>query len=462
MDFNELLRLLRRRWKSIAAMFVLAVALSAALSFTATPTYHSTARIFISTDVSNSADAFYAGGFAQQRVQSYAELATSGEVMKKVIRRLNLDLTPSELAAKIDASVATNTVIITIDVRDPNARTAQQIAEAEAEELSAYLTQIETPAGGNTTPVKATVTDQAMFDGSPVAPRTTLNVAVAAILGLLIGLGLAVLRDVLDTSVKRLEDVEDVTAAPVMSFVVHDPAVRSTPLLTDAGSHSARAEAFRLLRTNLQFLDVDDAPRSFVITSPVAGEGKTATATNLAVVLAQAGRRVLLVDGDLRRPSVAKLLGLETAVGMTTVLVGRSDLASSIQVHHESGVHVLASGPVPPNPTEILQARATRELFDLLHGMYDVVIVDAPPLLPVADAAIMTRDADGAIVVVRHGKTTQEQLRQALARVQQVGGRTFGIVVNMSPRRAKGYGDAYTYTTYEPRTPQRTAETERA
>lgn len=200
-----------------------------------------------------------------------------------------------------------------------------------------------------------------------------------------------------------------------------------------------------MLRTNLQFLDLGNQPKSFVITSAVPGEGKTSTATNLAIALAQAGKRVLLVDGDLRRPRVAKLLGLESAVGLTTVLVGRSDLADSIQVHQESGVHFLSSGPVPPNPTEILQARATHELFDALRGMYDHVVVDAPPLLPVADAAIMATDVDGAIIVVRHGKTTREQLGQAIARIDQVGGRTFGVVVNMTPRRGKGYGYGYGY-----------------
>jgi receptor protein-tyrosine kinase len=218
-----------------------------------------------------------------------------------------------------------------------------------------------------------------------------------------------------------------------------------SPLLTDAESHSQRSEAFRLLRTNLQFLDLDTQPRSFVITSAIPGEGKTSTASNLAIAFAQAGRSVLLVDCDLRRPRIARVLGLESAVGLTTTLVGRSDLASSIQQHHDSGVHFLASGPLPPNPTEILQSGATRDLFKRLRDMYDVVIVDAPPLLPVADAGILATDVDGAIVVVRHGKTTREQLRHAMVRLEQVGARTSGLVVNMTPNRARGYNYGYSY-----------------
>ncbi|MGH3414197.1 MAG: polysaccharide biosynthesis tyrosine autokinase [Marmoricola sp.] len=454
MDFKELLRLARHRWKTIATFFVLGILAAAVYSFMATPIYHSTSRVFISTDVSNSAEAYYASSFGTARVQSYADLATSRDLMRKVIDRANLNLAPGQLASKVSATVVSGTVIIDIDVRDPSARTAQRIAQAEAEELTGYLAQIETPAGKTSTPVKATIVDPASFDGHPVSPRTGLNLAVATILGLLIGCAVAVSRDLLDTTVKSKEDVESVTETPVMADVAFDPAVTKSPLLTDAGTPGGRSEAFRLLRTNLQFLDLDDSPKAFVISSAVPAEGKTTTATNLAIALSQAGQRVLLVDGDLRRPGIASLLGLESAVGLTTVLVGRSDLQASIQRHAASGIHVLTSGPIPPNPTEILQSRATKRLIGELREQYDAVIVDAPPLLPVADAAIMATDADGAIVVVHHGKTTKEQLREATTRLAQVNARLFGVTMNMAPRRRSNhyqYGYGYGFG-YEPGT----------
>ena len=144
-----------------------------------------------------------------------------------------------------------------------------------------------------------------------------------------------------------------------------------------------------MLRTNMQFLDLDHQPRCLVISSALQGEGKTMTSTNLAIALAQTGRRTLLIDGDLRRPRVAGLLGLDAAVGLTTVLVGNTDVKDAIQVHEGSGLHFLASGAKPPNPTEILQSRVTHDLIRELCDSYDMVIIDGPPLLPVADAAVL-------------------------------------------------------------------------
>ena len=453
MDFKELVRMARRRWKTIVAMFLLGLVGSAAISLTTTPVYHSTARVFVSTDVNSSAEQFYAGAFTSARVKSYADLATSRELMNRVIDRLKLQVTPGQLASKITATVAQDTVIIQLEARDKNAQMAQNIAQAEAEELSTYLTEVDKPSSGGDS-VKATVVDPAAYDARPVAPRTAVNLAVAGLLGLLLGIGLAVARDVLDNTLSSSEDIERILERPVLTSIGYDSDVEKHPLISDRSVQSSRLEAFRRLRTNLQFLDLDESPRSIVITSPLPGEGKTTTAVNIAIALAQAGQRVLLIDGDLRRPRAASLLGLERSVGFTTVLVGRAQLEESIQRHSASGIFFLASGPIPPNPTEVLQSKAAQSLFDRLSQMFDMVIVDAPPLLPVSDAAILARDVDGAVVVVRHGKTTREQLRQAGHRLEQVDARLFGVAVNMTPKRRDneyGYGYEYEYTY----TPQR-------
>jgi capsular exopolysaccharide synthesis family protein len=338
-------------------------------------------------------------------------------------------------------------------VLDPDPAVAQQIGRAESEELTEYLTVLETPLSKATSPIKATVVDPASYNASPVSPRPMINLVIGGMIGLLLGLAAAVIRDILDNTVSSAEDVANVIEAPVLASIAYDSDVPKHPLLTEAGSRAPRVEAFRLLRTNLQFLNLDTRPTSLVITSAVPAEGKTSTATNLAIALAQTGQRVVLVDGDLRRPKVASVLGLERSVGITTVLVGRSELHESVQKHSASGIYFLASGPIPPNPTEVLQSQAAQALFDRLNEMFDMVIIDAPPLLPVSDAAIMARDVDGAILVVRHGKTTKDQLRQARQRLAQVDANLFGVAVNMTPRRDRGaYGYGYGYEIeYEPK-----------
>jgi receptor protein-tyrosine kinase len=450
-DFKQLITVLRRRWITIAMLLLIAVGASAAYTFTATKQYESQSRIFISADVRSAQDVYAASYAIQARMATYAELATSADLLNRVIDQLDLNVDASTLAGKITSVVVPNTMSVSLTVTDPDPTVAQEIDKSESTLLAAYLQEVETPSGTTSPQITARVTDPATFSASAVSPKPVLNLVVAALIGLVLGAGLAVARDVLDRTVGTLDHVQEVTQSPVLASIGFDPAIKKSPLLTDLGAFAPRTEAFRLLRTNLQFLDLDQQPRSLVITSAVPGEGKTVTSTNLAVALAQAGRRVLLIDGDLRRPRVASLLGLDGAVGLTTVLVGSTDVHSAIQVHEASGLNFLASGAKPPNPTEILQSRVTHDLIHKLRDDYDMVIIDAPPLLPVADAAVLSTIADGSIIITRHGKTTREQLREAVNRLDNVGARLFGIVINMIPRRA---ANDYYYYYYEDMAPK--------
>jgi capsular exopolysaccharide synthesis family protein len=449
-DFKELLKVARRRWVTIVAFTVVAILGAGLVSVLATPQYESRARVFVSSpgDTGNTEDRYVSTLFVQARVKSYSNMATSRDLMQRVILRMGLKMGPTELASRVTSSVEDGTVLIDIVVDDPGSDQAQRIAQTVTEELADFIDRLETPRGESRSLVKATVVDSASAPGNPVFPKTRVNMAIAALLGLVVGLGVALLREILDTTVKTREDVEKVVDAPVMVIFGYDPDVPKRPLLTTLDSHAPRVEAFRMLRTNLQYLDLDNEPHSLLITSAMAGEGKTSTSVNLAIAVAQTGKRVVLVDGDLRRPGVASMLNLEGSVGLTTALVGRSTLEESIQVHSASSIHVLTSGPIPPNPTEILQARATRDLLARLESLYDLVIIDAPPLLPVADAAVLARETSGVIMVVRHGKTGRDHLQQAAARLTAVGGRLFGVVLNMAPRRMmkdKDYALEYGY-----------------
>ena len=445
MELRDYLRILRRRWRLIVACLVLAVAAAAVVTFRTTPQYQSSAQLFVSTSSSSSTDAYQGSLFSTQRVASYADLVGGQELAERVISSLGLDVGPGELSAKVSASAVPETVLLDISVTDPDPQTAQSLAQAYSRELADLVAELETPPGQTEPVLKATIVDAADLPGSPVSPQPLRNLGLAAVLGLLLGFGIAVLREILDTTVKTADDVTAAAHASILAAIAFDPETSKRPLVSSLGSHEPRVEAFRVLRTNLQFVDIDTPHKAFVVTSSVPGEGKSTTAVNVALSMAQAGQRVLLVDGDLRRPQVATMLGLESAVGVTSVLLGKIDADDAIQ-HHETGLHVLASGPIPPNPAELLQSQAMHELLAKLRPGYDAIIIDAPPLLPVTDAALLASQTDGALLVVRHGRTTREQLHGAHQRLAGVDASALGVVFNMVPRKRGGhYGYGYGY-----------------
>ena len=459
MELRDYLRVVRRRWVIILATTVVVVAAVAAYTFAATPMYASTVRMFVTTQQSDNASDTYLGGqFSQQRVTSYADNAKSRALAGRVIHDLNLDMTPDELADSVSARVVPETVNLELTVTNASPAMAQALAQAYAEGMVDLVQELETPAGEKAAPIKATIVDPATFPSSPVSPQPVRNLALAVLVGLLAGFGLAVLRDLLDTSVKSPEDLEFATSAPILGGISYDASTRQRPLVTSLEPNAPRVEAFRVLRTNLQFVEVDSDAKVFVVTSALPEEGKTTTSVNLAITLAQAGHRTLLVEGDLRRPKAASMLDLDNAVGVTTVLLGRVSLEDAIQQHVDSELHVLSSGAIPPNPAELLQSNAMTDLLKRLREEYDMVVIDAPPQLPVTDAALLAAQADGALLVVRHGKTTRDQVAQSINRLEQVDATPVGVVMNMVPTGRKrsgygygyGYGDGYGYDPQEP------------
>jgi receptor protein-tyrosine kinase len=444
-ELSDYLRILRRRWRLVVTTLLVVLVGAALLTWRTTPQYQSTTQLFISTSASSSAEAYQGNLFSSQRLSSYADLATGTELATRVASRLDSPLTPAELAAKVTAQASPETVLLNISVTDPEPEVAQQLTQAYGEELMALVAELETPPGRSKPVLKATITDAANLPGSAISPNPLRNMALAFVLGLLLGVGLAVVRELLDTSTKSADDVTTALQAPILGTFAFDSEVGKRPLLTEMSSHEPRAEAFRVMRTNLSFVDVDAESKAIVITSSLPGEGKTTTAVNTTLALQQAGERTLLIDGDLRRPQAAAMLGLDPTIGLTTALVGKVT-ASDVILTHASGLHVLASGAVPPNPSELLQSQAMAGVLRELRAAFDVIIIDAPPLLPVTDAALIASQVDGAVVVVRHGRTTREQLGAARERLEAVGAIVMGSVFNMVPRKGRGnYGSGYGY-----------------
>ncbi len=453
MEIADYLSILRHRWKLIVAVVVLAVLAALALSLLTTPKYAASTQLFVST-TGNAADttstAYQGGLFSQQRVTSYAELIQGKQVAQRVVDTLKLPMSAEQVASEVSASVKTETVILGVTVTDASPERARDIANTLSQQFTQLVTELETPQGSATPAAKVTVVQQASLPSSPVVPQTTRNLALGAVLGLLLGVGLAVLRDRLDNTVKDRREVVESTQSAVVGTVPFDPDRPKHPLVGFGEGHSSSAEAYRQIRTNLQFLDVDNPPRAMVITSAVPNEGKTTTALNLAFALGEAGNRVILVEADLRRPRLAKYLQLVENVGMTNVLSGAAELDEVLQPTANPAVTVLAAGPHPPNPSELLGSSRLQSLLATLRSRFDYIVFDAPPLLPVTDAAVLTVHADGAILVARHGHTEREKLARAAENLRSVDGRVLGTILNMVPAKSSGYDYAYYYETDVP------------
>ena len=340
------------------------------------------------------------------------------------------------------------TVILRVTVTDPDPRQASRIAAAVGRVFSSYVAKLETPAGLQRPMIRASMLAAPVLESEPVSPRPLQNVGIAAVLGLFLGIGLGGLREVCDRSIRTSKDLAEVTSAPALGAITLDRRGTRRPIGIKERPHSVRMESFRVLRTNLQFAAIEEAAKTFVITSSVPGEGKTTTACNLAIALAQAGPRVILVDADLRRPKVASYLRLGSSPGLAGVLLGETELSDAICEWGDDGLHVLPIGTVAARPAELL-SRRMGEVLGALRESYNIVLVDAPPLLPVTDAALLAAQADGTVLIVRHRNTTRDQVRQSLDRLAWAKARLIGQVLNMAPRGGD-HDPSYTYRSYAP------------
>ena len=447
MELRDYIRILRKGWVLIVMLTLVGVGAAAGYSIVQTPSYSATSKVFVSTQGTGSANDLVQGNsFTTQRVKTYSQLVTTPIVLLPVIASLHLKITGEKLAALVTPTATLDTSIIEIAVTDTDPVRAADIANAVSSSLSSVVETIETSdTSGAVTPVKLTRVQEASVPTAPVTPKIPLNIALGALAGLALGIGIAVLRETLETRIRNEHDVELVTDVPILGGIVFDPRARDRPLIVQLDPKSPRAESFRTLRTNLQFLDADRADRCFVITSSIESEGKSTTAANLAIALADTGSRVLLVDADLRRPKLADYMGLEGAVGLSDALIGRVELKDVVQPWGKEGLYVLPAGSVPPNPSELLGSARMESMLAEFNRAFDVVIFDSPPLLPVTDAAILAKKVGGAIIIVAAGRTHKNQLKGAVTTLNNVGVPISGLVLTMLPTKGP---DAYGYGRY--------------
>ncbi|MEU7689328.1 polysaccharide biosynthesis tyrosine autokinase [Microbispora hainanensis] len=437
-------RLVRRYWPLLLVSLIVGVSAALVVTAKTPPRYLASISMLVSANYreENLSTALQAGELSQQRVQSYAALLTSRRVIGRVVGAAEV----ADLQENVTAEAIPSTSLLRATVADSDPRRAAARADSLGAVFTSMIDQIERPTPKSPPTVRVTVVDKADVPEEPIAPRPAVNLALGVLISLFAAVGGLVMRDRLDTTIKTAEVLQRVAGTSLLAVVGYERDARRHPLIIGGAGRSSRSESFRSLRTNLQFIGVDRKPKSLVVTSCLPNEGKSSTSANLAIAMAQAGWRVILVDGDLRRPSVPGYLGIEGGTGLTDVLIDKARLPDVIQTWGRPSLSVLPSGRVPPNPSELLGSQGMRAVLTQLTQEYDMVIIDAPPLLPVTDAAALAAICDGTLLVVRHGKTRREQVTRAEELLSSVNARLVGAVLNFAPaKQGDHYGYGYGY-----------------
>ncbi len=293
------------------------------------------------------------------------------------------------------------------------------------------------------------VLEPASLPRYPIAPNVMQSVMVAAAIGLVLALGGAFLIEYLDDTVKTSDDISQLLNLPTVGSIARIQGGNEQRLVASLSPRSAITEAYRVLRTNIQFSSVDKPIKSIVVTSPGPMEGKSVTAANLAVVMAQAGLRTILVDSDLRKPTQHRLFAVTNDVGLTNGLIAQSSLNGFVRPTKVENLRLVTTGPLPPNPAEVLGSEKFSKLKAQLEAEADMVIFDSPPCMVLTDAALLARMVDGVVMTVDTGRTRRESVVRAHDILNKVNGHILGVVLNRVKPRGSGYYYYYYYYSHD-------------
>lgn len=439
----DLLKIVRNHWILAVATLLVVFVATAGYTFTRTPQYTAKAELLATyRGTASSTSSTVSGGdlnsganYLNSQIQTYPQLVKTESVLQPVIDELGLRTTVSGLAGKVTASNPSDTMLVDISVNDPNPKSASQIANGVAESLKKQVTSTIYSDDGDKiiSPVNLDIVQQAYAPSSPSSPNIKLNLAVGVVAGAVLGVVVALMRDLLDRRVRSDTDVTSVCTAPVLGSLPRTETFEANAPVVISHPSSQEAEEVRRLRTNLVF-STGDEPRNnvIVVTSPGPREGKTTVAANLAAAFAEAGNKVLLVDADVRHPSVGEKLGIEGTIGLTHMLTNKVSSKEAIQRYWKPNFHILPAGKQSMNPSVLLNSRAMRSMIEQVSGVYDYVIIDTAPLQVANEAAVFAKEGPELLMVVGYGATEKKHLRDSLQELRTLDIEPVGVAVNLT------------------------------
>lgn len=471
-SLKDALRVIRRRLWVVALVTIAFVGAAVAFSLLQTPQYESSVKILIGQQQNAGNASNFAGDVQglQQITQTLVEAVDSRPLAESVIEQRDLQVTPQEfLEEDLTVEQIPDTQFVQVSYRNPNPEEARRVANTTGEVFSEQISDVSPDAGG----ITATVWEPAAVPDEPVSPNPVRNGSLALALGLTVGLGLAFLLEYFDERWDSPEEVEQVSGVPTFGIIPEFKASKRAKKKgkkpsepddeSDGGQPdqkkdgdlterpvtlleptSVAAEGYRTLRTNLFYGLVDNPPKTIVLTSPNPREGKSTTCANLGVVLAQAGKKTLIVDCDLRRPTMHKVFQLRNVWGLVNLLARECEMQMALQ-QVIPDLSVISAGPMPRNPAELLSSKNFASFLDQAREEFDYVLIDSTPVQPVADSAILASQGDGVLLVLDAQNTRKGAVRQSKRALEVVGASIIGTVMNDFKASKSGY---YSYGSY--------------
>lgn len=439
MTLRDFLLALQRNWIAIIALTVLGALGGYVYAQLQQDVYRSQSSVMvIPARGDNTSELVQGSNYVQNLVQTYAVVATSPTVLNPVIRDLGLETSPQALAGTITVESPLNTVVLEISVvsRDPDL--AKAVADSVASNLADAVRDLSPQNADDQPAVRIETISPAKSPQFPISPNVRLLVTAGAILGLAAGVVFALLRRLLATQIGSTAEIAAMTDTPILGDAYLATSGLSLPASIRTEPLGSASESVRNIVANLRFANVDSEAKVILITSGASGEGKSSISVAIAQIMAEQGARVLLIDADLRRASIANLTQLEGSVGLTTVLLGDVTLVDAVEPWGESNVNVLTSGVLPPNPGQLLTSQHLREFIAEARNDYDMVIVDSAPVLAVSDPLWLAPMMDGIVVVARAKKTKRDALKRTIGALESARVPLLGIILNGVKRTETG------------------------
>ncbi len=453
-DLKELFKALLKRWWILficTALFGAGASLYS--NYYIVPVYQSYTTMYVGRSA-NQNDTLTQQDLSLglQVIMDYREIAKSKQVASEVIRKMGIEgMNPGSMAAKINIDKKNDTRVIIISVNDTDPRMAMDIANTVAEVLQQKIIQIMQLEN-------VQIIDRAEIPNYPISPNNTRNTQIGTLLGLILGAAIAFLIFYLDDTIKTPDDVQKHIGLPVIGAIPRFQKLikglkkgKSKTVILHANPKSPISEAYRVLRTNIQYSSFDKQLKTFVVTSSSPMEGKSTTIINLAVAFAQAGNRVLLIDTDLRKPTIQDIFGFPDRRGLTNYLVlhngtEKIEYKKFIRISDIENLDIMSCGVIPPNPSELLSSNSMKHFVEQVRDDYDLVFFDAPPIGNVTDAAIISTYCDGTILVVSSGNAKIGAIQRANDLLDKVNANKIGVVLNKLDKSAnKSYYNSQYY-----------------